>query len=485
MKSLKKIMIIFIMVFSIFCVKSFAKTGTINVNATRLRKENNTTSEILTNIYEDDEVEIIEEFGEWVKVKYKKNTGYIKKEFVTIKENKKEETKKDSVSNYENTDTISTTTKLLEESDLKLMPSFMAKQVAKMKKGTTLTIISQMNQWVKVTDGKIAGWVLKTKFDSFSSSQVNPSDLATNSITNVTNNNKTNTITNGTDNSNVENNTNTIKNTDKENTTDDSKSNTTTNQSTMTSVSKKGKVNVETANVRKEPNTSAKRIAFLDEGDVVTITEETEEWYKVEHGNIVGYVSKKLITITSEGAITSRSKTEERNKETSTKEENTQKIEKEEKNIQETTPEILAPKETEKVVENTQEAITKTSGNNVVEYAKQYLGCSYVLGGKTPESGFDCSGFTRYVYKNFGYQLASVSYEQTSVGVEVTRENLQPGDLIFFYNDGKTKIGHTGIYVGNGDFIHAANPERGVVYDNINEVTYYNERFVTARRIVK
>ena len=109
----------------------------------------------------------------------------------------------------------------------------------------------------------------------------------------------------------------------------------------------------------------------------------------------------------------------------------------------------------------------------------------YVSGGKTPESGFDCSGFTKYVYKNFGYNLANVAADQISVGIEVSKEDLKPGDLILFYNDSKTKIGHTGIYVGNGDFIHAANAKRGVVYDNINTVSYYNERYVTARRIVQ
>ena len=60
-----------------------------------------------------------------------------------------------------------------------------------------------------------------------------------------------------------------------------------------------------------------------------------------------------------------------------------------------------------------------------------------------------------------------------------------PGDLIVFYNEEKTKVGHVGIYIGNGEFVHAANPERGVVIDNINTNTYYNTRFVSARRIIK
>lgn len=58
------------------------------------------------------------------------------------------------------------------------------------------------------------------------------------------------------------------------------------------------------------------------------------------------------------------------------------------------------------------------------------------------------------------------------------------GDLIIFYNEEKSNVGHTAIYIGDGNFIHSANPERGVVIDNLNTNTYYNERFISARRIV-
>ena len=128
---------------------------------------------------------------------------------------------------------------------------------------------------------------------------------------------------------------------------------------------------------------------------------------------------------------------------------------------------------------------TSASGNSVVEFARQYLGYPYVSGGSTPEAGFDCSGFTRYVFAHFGYELGRVAASQTTVGTVVERENLQTGDLILFYNDGKTKIGHCGIYINGGDFIHSANPQRGVVIDNLNSNSYYNQRFVTARRIVE
>ena len=115
----------------------------------------------------------------------------------------------------------------------------------------------------------------------------------------------------------------------------------------------------------------------------------------------------------------------------------------------------------------------------------QFIGYPYVSGGKTPESGFDCSGFTKYIFSNFGFTLGATAASQNSVGREVSRDSLIAGDLLLFYDEGKTKIGHTGIYIGNGDFVHAANSKRGVVTDNINTSSYYDERYITARRIVE
>ena len=134
--------------------------------------------------------------------------------------------------------------------------------------------------------------------------------------------------------------------------------------------------------------------------------------------------------------------------------------------------------------EDRQEAhVADNTGNTVVEFAKQYLSYPYVLGASSPSTGFDCSGFTRYVFSNFGYTLGRVATDQTSLGAVVERANLQSGDLLLFYDDAKTKIGHCGIYISGGDFIHSANPTRGVVIDNLNTNSYYSTRFVTARRI--
>jgi cell wall-associated NlpC family hydrolase len=111
-----------------------------------------------------------------------------------------------------------------------------------------------------------------------------------------------------------------------------------------------------------------------------------------------------------------------------------------------------------------------------VAYAKQFLGCKYVYGGTSP-SGFDCSGFTQYVYKHFGISLNRTAAAQYSNGTSVT--NLQAGDLVMF---GTSGINHVGIYIGENSFIHAANTNSGVTIDSLSS-SYYKANYVGARRI--
>ena len=126
---------------------------------------------------------------------------------------------------------------------------------------------------------------------------------------------------------------------------------------------------------------------------------------------------------------------------------------------------------------------TLSGGEKVADLARQYVGnASYVYGGTTP-SGFDCSGFVYYIYNTCGYYLSRSCGEQASSGVEVSRDELQQGDILFFNNTGDGSIGHVGIYLGGGTFAHAANPRRGVTTDTINS-GYYNTYYYTARRII-
>jgi len=116
-------------------------------------------------------------------------------------------------------------------------------------------------------------------------------------------------------------------------------------------------------------------------------------------------------------------------------------------------------------------------GERVVGYAKHLIGVPYVWGGSSPRTGFDCSGFVRYVYGHFGVSLAHSSFADFWRGRQVGRWAMKPGDLVFF--DGE---GHVGIYVGHGRFIHA--PHTGTVVRISTMSGWYASRFDGARRLL-
>ena len=122
------------------------------------------------------------------------------------------------------------------------------------------------------------------------------------------------------------------------------------------------------------------------------------------------------------------------------------------------------------------------SGSYVVSLAQQYLGVPYVYGGSSA-SGFDCSGFTMYVFSLAGVSLPHGATSQLSYGTEVSRSDLQPGDLVFFQDYGAV-ASHVGIYIGSDQFIHASSSYYNghcVVISSLTE-TYYDSHYLTARR---
>ena len=115
-------------------------------------------------------------------------------------------------------------------------------------------------------------------------------------------------------------------------------------------------------------------------------------------------------------------------------------------------------------------------GTRVVDFAKHFVGTRYVYGGSSPRSGFDCSGLVRYVYGHFGISLPHSSFAQFDRGRRIARRALRPGDLVFF--DG---LGHVGMYIGNGRFIHAPHSGTRVRIETL--AGWYGARFVGARRL--
>lgn len=113
----------------------------------------------------------------------------------------------------------------------------------------------------------------------------------------------------------------------------------------------------------------------------------------------------------------------------------------------------------------------------VVRFARRFIGVRYVYGGISPRTGFDCSGFTRFVYSHFGIVLPHYSGAQFSLGRRISRAGLRPGDLVFF--DG---VGHVGLYVGGGRFIHAPHTGTRVSVESLNG--WYGSRYDGARRFL-
>jgi cell wall-associated NlpC family hydrolase len=119
-----------------------------------------------------------------------------------------------------------------------------------------------------------------------------------------------------------------------------------------------------------------------------------------------------------------------------------------------------------------------TKASQVIAIAMQYLGTSYVWGGASPSQGFDCSGLTTYVFGQIGVSLPHHAASQFNYGTPVSREDLQPADLVFFNG-----LGHMGMYIGGGQFIHAPHSGDVVKISSIHE-SWYASTWVGARRVL-
>ncbi len=133
---------------------------------------------------------------------------------------------------------------------------------------------------------------------------------------------------------------------------------------------------------------------------------------------------------------------------------------------------------------NNQQTTRQEKVDALIAYSKTFLGTPYVYGGDSPsDGGFDCSGFTQYVFGKNGYTINRISKDQALNGKSVTEANLQPGDLVFHSFDRTGVISHVGIYLGGGKMIHS--PKTGDTV-KITDITtsYWTSRYVTARRII-
>ena len=214
-----------------------------------------------------------------------------------------------------------------------------------------------------------------------------------------------------------------------------------------------GRVTADVLNIRSAPKSGSTSLGTASHGAVLTVTGIEGSWFAVSYNGVSGYVASQYVLICSPStADTSAPETPEE-----------------------------TPAETPDETPADNPAAT-VSGSEIVSLAQQYLGVPYVYGGSSP-SGFDCSGFTMYIFAQVGVKLPHGATSQLSYGASVSRSELQPGDLVFFQDYGAV-ASHVGIYIGGDQFIHASSSYYNghcVVISSLTE-TYYNSHYYTARR---
>ena len=483
-----------IIVIMLFVTVSFAAdTAKVSVETARLRKEASEDSTILELISLGEEVEVLGQSGNWYQVKYKGITGYLRNDLIQVdrktqsngsetatsgetvdtsattqnntqtgneagttsedntqansnQENTNNETNtenaestqtqntsetqqtdntsnsQDTTANTENEEDLTGTYQFLQDAEIKITPLINSLAVANVKNGDKIEIQDKVNEWVLVSNENIQGWArfnILSKVEETDQNQV----LTTENIAQTT-------------------------------------PETQEQPETQEPQTKTMYVNSQTVNVRSAASQEASVVTQLSINTQVTVISEQNGWAEVTFNGGNGYIASNLlseiISQTSRGSSTPRTGiTDTTDKQTDNSSTN---------NNQESN-------------DSSSNVSTSSKGADVLAYAMQFVGYPYVYGGSST-SGFDCSGFTQYVYKHFGVTLNRTAAAQSSNGTAVSRSNLQPGDLVMF----GSPINHVGIYAGGGRIVHAANPSRGVTTDTINS-GYYNTNYVCARRI--
>ena len=200
-----------------------------------------------------------------------------------------------------------------------------------------------------------------------------------------------------------------------------------------------GSVDASLVNLRSGPSTATTALAQLAAGEKVSIFGFNCGWYKVRYNFFVGYMRSDLVALTEK------------------------------------------PYDNFGVTSGSTGTVDfgRTTGQQLADYAKQFVGYPYVYGGSSP-SGFDCSGFMQYVFAQFGYTINRTATAQLNDGVSVSYDEMQPGDIVYF-GYGSTAT-HVGMYIGDGQFVHAQNSATGVVISSLSE-SYYASRYLCAHRI--
>ena len=276
-----------------------------------------------------------------------------------------------------------------------------------------------------------------------------------------------------------------------------------------------GTVNAEGSKLRlrSEANTGSSVLTYLPHGTKVDVlSEAVNGWYQVSYNGSTGYVSSDYLTVTEDTAAQSVPQAETPVAETAADSKCYIKVTEGPLNIRSgpgtdysrvgslsagRTAEVVEVLDgwyhitngyvsADYVVEIDAAAYeaSRTKGQEIADFALQFKGYRYVHGGSSPSTGFDCSGFTSYVYKQFGYSINRTCSGQLDNGTPVSMSELQPGDIVIFKKgNSSSRATHVGLYIGNNQFIHASTPTKGVIISKMSD-SYYTSGFVGGRRIV-
>lgn len=441
-KAILSLFIILLILLGLAQIVFSVDTGKATEDA-KLKKTMEDSSITLEIIPKNDTFEILEDSGDWYRVNYQKIKGYVKKELVEIVKQETNNEGNSEISNITNEQSQNTNE---EQNENKVDENTIVDN----------NVQTALTEDIQIGDKLYTNIELKMylrplpssmKIDALAKGQeVTVVDIA-NKWVYISVNGKTGWIAKNL----------LITKEQKQEQTKQEESSKETKKDEIQYLNKTAYVTSDGINFRQEPNTDSKILKTFLQNAKVTILLEEGNWYKIKHNDQEGYILKMYVS-EKKVEVTSRS-SETRTVEVAKK---------------------VANEETTSKQETT--TATSSKGSEVVALAKKYLGSRYVYGGASP-SGFDCSGFTMYLYKQFGVSLPHSATAQSSKGTKVAKANLQPGDIVFFKNyRTNIGIGHCGIYIGNNQFIHASTEKTGVITSSLSSSSY-QKRYVTAVRI--